>query len=184
MKKFIFYCLLLISPDAQQLCAQNIYSCKDGEMTFLSEAVLGNIDAASNSLSSVLNTVDNALVFTVSMRSFKFKKALMQEHFNEKYAESDKFPNAQYKGKINETIDYSHDGEFEITSTGTLTIHGVARLRTDKGKLIIKNGNISTQSEFMVELKDHNIKIPSLMFEYVAEKVKVDFTANYVLYKK
>lgn len=182
MKKIIsviFILLLTLS-----LKAQSIYSCTKGEATFYSKAPIEDIDATSKSMNSILNTANSEIVFIVPMTSFKFKKALMQEHFNDKYVESDKYPNTTYKGKINETVDFSKDGEHEITSTGILTIHGVDQPRTEKGKLIIKDGNISIQSEFNVALKDHNIQIPKLLMENIAEVVKVTFTATYTLFKK
>lgn len=182
MKKtlsFIFILFLSLS-----LKAQSIYSCTNGEVTFYSKAPIEDIDATSQSMNSILNTANSEIVFIVPMTSFKFKKAMMQEHFNDKYVESDKFPTATYKGKINETIVYAKDAEYEITSTGLLTIHGVEQQRTEKGRLSIKDGNISVQSEFNVALKDHNIQIPKLLMENIAEEVKVNFSANYAPFKK
>jgi hypothetical protein len=182
MKKLcLVFLFFFVSISVQ---SQNIYLCRTGEITFFSKAPLEDIEAKSQSLNSVLNIVNNELVFFVPMRSFKFKKALMQEHFNEKYVASDKFPNATYKGKIITAIDYSKDGEYEITATGIFTVHGVEKQRTDKGRLIIKGGTITIQSEFIVALKDHNIKIPKLLTEYITETVKVNFSINYNLLLK
>ena len=161
-----------------------VFLCRTGEITFFSKAPLENIYAQSQNLNSVLNTTNNDVVFFIPMRSFHFKKALMQEHFNEKYVESDKYPNATYKGKINTAIDYSKDGEYEVTSSGTFTLHGVEKQRTDKGTITIKGDSISIRSEFIVGLKDHNIKIPKLLTEYITETVKVNFTINYNLLLK
>lgn len=182
MKKFLFALIpIFLSLPAK---TQNIYSCTNGEVTFYSEAPVENIDAVSKSMNSVLNTSTGEIVFIVPITSFKFKKALMQEHFNEKYMESEKYPTATYKGKINEKVDFTKDGEYEITSTGFLNIHNVEQQRTDKGKLVIKSGNIFIQSEFNVALKDHKIKIPKILFDNIAETVKVNFSANYVSSKK
>ncbi|MFI5218047.1 MAG: YceI family protein [Bacteroidia bacterium] len=177
MKNLCFVFLFLFVSVSVK--SQSIYLCRTGEITFFSKAALEDIDAKSESLNSVLNIANNEIVFFVPMRSFKFKKAMMQEHFNEKYVESDKYPNATYKGKINTAIDYSKDGEYEITATGTFVVHGVEKQRTDKGRLIIKDGTISIQSEFIVALKDHNIKIPKLLTENIAETVKINFSINY-----
>src|SRR4051812_42398287 len=111
--------------------SKNIFVCNSGEVTFFSEAPVENIDATSKSMHSILNTSNNEIVFVVAMRSFQFKKALMEEHFNEKYLESDKYPNGSYKGKIDETIDYSKNGEYDVSSSGILTIHGVDQQRTE-----------------------------------------------------
>jgi hypothetical protein len=182
MKKFISIIILLFV--IQNIRAQNIYKCNSGEVTFYSKAPVEDITAVSHNMNSILNTSNNEIVFVVPMRSFKFKKALMQEHFNEKYMESDKYPNTTYKGKINGKIDYAKDGEYEITSTGILTIHGVDKPRTEKGKLVIKNGMLTIQSEFNVAIKDHDITVPKLLVQNIAETVNVKFIAQYDPFKK
>ncbi|MEP7170997.1 MAG: YceI family protein [Bacteroidota bacterium] len=181
MKRFLIILFLFI---VHQTYSQSIFMCTNGEVTFYSYGPIEDIDATSKSMNSILNTSNSEIVFVVPMTSFKFKKALMQEHFNEKYVESDKYPNGTYKGKIIETIDYTKDGDFDITSTGTLTIHGVEKAHTEKGKLNIKSGIISIQSEFRVAIKDHKIEIPRLLMDNVADTVKVNFSATYAPYKK
>lgn len=108
----------------------------------------------------------------------------MQEHFNEKYMESDKFANAQYKGKINEHIDFSKDSSYSVTCTGVLSLHGVDQPRTDKGTVHIKNGKVILVAEFTVACVDHKIEIPKLLTENIASTVKVNLNANYIPYKK
>jgi len=181
MKRFLILFFLLIF---QQSFSQSIFVCRNGEVTFFSSAPVEDIEATSKSMNSILNTSNNEIVFVVPMTSFKFQKGLMQEHFNEKYVESDKFPNATYKGKIAETIDYSKDGEYTINSEGTLTIHGVEKPRKETGKLVISNGEIRLQSEFSVAVDDHKIEIPQLMMQNIADTVKVNFVAKYSPYKK
>jgi polyisoprenoid-binding protein YceI len=181
MKGVVIFILLFVY---RQSFAQNIFMCKNGEISFFSESPVENIDATSKSMNSVLNTSTSEIAFVVPMTSFTFKKALMQEHFNEKYVESDKFPYGAYKGTINEKIDYTKDGEYDITSKGTLTIHGVAKERTDKGKLTVKNGAISIKSEFKVAIKDHDIKIPKLVMSNIADTINVNFAATYSQFKK
>jgi polyisoprenoid-binding protein YceI len=104
---------------------------------------------------------------------FEFENKLMQEHFNEKYIESEKYPQSSFKGKINETIDYTKDGEHNVTVTGKLNIHGVEQDRTISGKVIIKNGTIQLISEFKVRNVDHNIQIPKLVVAKIAEAIEV-----------
>lgn len=180
----VFISSIIFFVCCETLKAQNIYSCTNGEVTFFSKAPLEDIQAASKGLNSILNTSNNEIVFIVPMTSFKFKKSMMEEHFNENYIESHKYPNAVYKGKINENIDYSKDGEYEVTSTGTLALHGVDKTRTEKGKMIIKEGKISIHSEFTIAIKEHNIEIPKLVVQNIAEIVKVNFIASYSPYKK
>ena len=175
------FLFILLTATAQ---SQPIYSSVKGEASFFSEAPIENIDAHSKQLSSFINTATNDIAFAVPISSFHFKKALMEEHFNEKYIESDKFPSATYKGKINEKIDFTKDGTYRITSTGKFTIHGVEKLRTDSAVLVIKANQLSLTGKFNVVVKDHNIEIPKLMFQNIAEIIQVSFNTIYNPYKK
>lgn len=167
-----------------KLTAQPVYTCNKGEVMFFSKAPLEDIQAKSRSMSSVINITSREIVFVVPVASFKFRKGLMQEHFNDKYMESDKYPNAAYKGKISEEISVDKDGEYEISSTGMLSIHGVEKQYSEKGKLTVKNGEITVESNFKVNLKDHDIDVPRLLLKNIAEAVEVSFIAVYVPYKK
>jgi polyisoprenoid-binding protein YceI len=164
--------------------SQSLYICRTGEASFFSKAPLEDIEAHNRNTTSILNTSNGEIAFTVPIKAFKFEKDLMQEHFNEKYMESDKFPEATFKGKINEKVDYSKNGIYNVTSTGKLKIHGVEKDRTEKGTLTVKDGNITLQCNLKITLKDFNITIPKLVFENIAETVDVKINAPYVLFKK
>ena len=97
----------------------------------------------------------------------------MQEHFNENYMDSDKYPKAVFKGKLVEKIDYTKNGTYDVSATGDLTIHGVTKPRTLKGKLTVAEGTISISSEFDVALVDHNIEVPQMVFVKIAQVIKV-----------
>ena len=85
------------------------------------------------------------------------------------------YPNriASFKGKINETIDYTKDGTYPVTITGTLTIHNVAQARTIKGTLIVKGNMLTIESKFTVAVADHKIKVPSAVGTKIAETIDV-----------
>ena len=150
-----------------------IYSCKDGTISFFSATPLENIDAESKNAFAMLKTETNEISFMVAMRSFKFEKPLMQEHFNEKYVESEKYPNASFKGKVNEKINWSRDTVASISATGVFNCHGVDQPHTEKARLTIKNGNINIEGDFNVKLADHKIDVPTLVSEKIAETIKV-----------
>jgi hypothetical protein len=181
MKKLFLPVLILF---ALQGAAQNVFTLKEGEISFFSEAPMENIDAHNTSANSILNSKTQEMAFLVPIRKFVFKKALMQEHFNEKYMESDKYPTASFKGKFKEDVDFSKDGETNVSATGKLTIHGVEKDVTFPGKVIIRNGEISIQSDFKVLVKDYNITIPKLMFQNIAESIEVKVRVKYIPYKK
>ncbi len=151
------------------------YACQKGMIHFFSATAMENIDATSNSGLCVLNTKTKKVFCKVKHTSFTFKDKLMQEHYNENYIESDKFPIAQLDMVIVENIDFTKDGTYDITLKGTLEMHGVKKEREIKGKITVKNGQpVSATAVFMVKLADHGIKIPSIVGANIAEDVKTD----------
>lgn len=182
MKKFVF--TLLACGIAAISIAQPIFMGKNGQISFFSKTPLENIDATSEQLTVILNSITRDLVFSVRISSFKFDKDLMQEHFNEKYMESDKFPEATFKGKINEEVDLSKDGTYDITATGVLKIHGVEKPRTEKGTIIVRSGQIIVNSAFKVKCVDHNIEIPKLVASNIAESLDVKLNSTLTPFKK
>ena len=104
----------------------------------------------------------------------------MQQHFNETYLESEKFPYATFKGTINELINFSNSGSYDLSASGTLNIHGVDQKRTLRGKLIIDENNLKLDARFDVLLIDHKIDIPKLVFKKIAEKIAVTASFNYI----
>jgi hypothetical protein len=175
MQKLIFLLLLLFSL---QVKAQT-YKSENGTVSFFSEAPLENIDATSKHLVSAINIANGEIVFEVAIKSMQFENKKMQDDFNEDFMDSDKFPLAIYRGKINEKIDWLKNGTHKITSYGILTIHGVGKERADTATVIIKDGKIAMNGDFRVKVSDHKIKIPKLLFQKIAEVVTVKFTCNY-----
>jgi hypothetical protein len=175
--------LILLVWFSTNQAGQDIYACKNAVVTLYSKAPIEDIDARSDKGTSVFNTATGELAFSVPIRSFKFDKARMQEHFNENYMESDKYPQANFKGKINEKPDVTKDGTYPVTAAGIFEVHGVKQTRTITGKLTVNNGAISLSSEFMVACKDHKIDIPQLVFHNIAETIRVQVNATYTPYK-
>lgn len=176
--------ILLAWLGLQNQAGQNLYVCKNAKINLYSSAPIEDIKAQSNSGASVFDASAGVLEFTVAIHSFHFAKSLMEEHFNSDYMESDKFPNATFKGKIDRVIDISKDGLYEITATGDWTVHGVTQKRTIAGKMNINSGIVTLSAEFMVKCADHNIRIPTIVFHHIAESIQVDVSATYNLYKK
>ncbi len=163
---------------------QGLYVCKNANISLYSKAPIEDIEAKSSTGTSVFNAATGDLAFSVQIRSFVFPKSLMQEHFNENYMESDKYPQATFKGKITEHPDLTKDGTYPVTATGDLTVHGVTQNRTITGKITVAGGTISLTSEFMVKCADHKITIPQLVFHNIAESIRLQVAATYTSYKK
>lgn len=161
----------------------DLYTCKNAVISIYSKAPIEDIEAKTSSGTSVYNTATGDMAFSVPIKSFKFAKSLMQEHFNENYMESDKYPIAIFKGKIQERPDLSKDGTYNVNATGDLQVHGVKQSRTIPGTLTVKGGVVSLSTEFMVKCADHKITIPTLVFHNIAESIKVQVTATYAKYQ-
>lgn len=152
--------------------AQN-YVGKSLKVTIFSSTPVEDIKAASNSASAVFVLPKQELAVQIPMKSLEFDKKLMQEHFNENYMESDKYPMAKFKGTIEPQIDFTKDGDYPVTVKGVLNIHGIDQNRTISGKINVKGSVITISSSFEVACKDHQIKIPRLVFAKIAEVIKV-----------
>ena len=160
-------------------CDAQIYSCRQGEISFYSEAPLENIEAHTNNVNSFLNLSTKEVAFVIPIRGFHFAKALMQEHFNEKYMESDQYPNATYKGKLGNEADLTKNGTYPVTATGKMNIHGVEKEITQKGTITVKDNQINLTCEMPVAVSDYKIRIPKLLFQNIADTVLVKMNVNY-----
>lgn len=171
MKKALVVGLLVLSLSG----FSQVYIGEKTKISFFSETKMENIDATNTVTKPVFSASNGAFVVQVQHTAFVFKSAFMQEHYNENYMESEKFPFATFKGKVKETIDYTKDGTHNVTMEGTLDMHGVVLPRTITGTITIKGGIITFDSTFDVKVADHKIKVPSLYVEKIAENIKVTF---------
>lgn len=161
-----------------------IYVGETCKIMFFSETKLENIDAINTVTKPVLNAATGDFAIKDSQNAFTFKSVFMQEHYNENYVESEKFPYATFTGKITETVDYTKNGSYPVHMAGKLDMHGVTVPRTIEGTLTVKDGRLILDSKFNVKVADHNIKVPSLYVEKIAESVQVTFHAEMVPLKK
>ena len=171
MKKILL--AILLTAFLKSAFAQKMWLCKAGETSFFSETPMENISAVNKKVAAIIDESKNEIAVKMVMIDFKFKNHLMEEHFNENYMESEKYPNGTFKGKINEKIDFSKNGTYNVTSHGTLMMHGVAKERDLAGKMVIENGVITLTAAFNVHLKDHKIEIPTIVMAKIAEEIAV-----------
>jgi polyisoprenoid-binding protein YceI len=159
------------------------FATKTGKVSFFSQTTAERIEAQNNQVNSALDITNGNFVFKVLVRGFEFEKALMQEHFNENYLESDKFPNSIFKGKITnlQDINFAKDNKYPATIEGELTIHNVTRKVSLKGIIEVKSGDILADAKFNVLLKDYNIKVPNTVVNNISQSIEVN--ANVILKK-
>jgi hypothetical protein len=151
------------------------YISRSGKVSFFSATTVENIQAINNETACVLDAKNGDLAFIVPIRSFKFEKALMEEHFNENYLESDKYPKAEFKGKIANiaAVNLGSDGTYPVQVSGKMTIHGMTRDMTIPGILVVSAGTITSDAKFSVRCSDYGVKIPSVVASQIAEEIKV-----------
>ena len=169
--------ILLVSGN---IFGQKVFT-KNGNISFFSKSPLENISSENNQVVSILNKQTGDYQFSVLIKGFHFKKALMEEHFNESYLESDKFPKAVFKGVLENiaAIDFTKDGVYRINVTGDLTIHGVTNKITAPGIFTIKAGKVIANSLFKVKTADYKIKIPTLVKDNIAEVIDINVSCVY-----
>lgn len=161
-----------------------MFATSGGNTQFSASTPLENIEAENKKSQVILNTANNEIAIRMNMREFSFPNKLMQEHFNENYIESEKYPTATFSGKVDKAPDYTKDGDYDVSATGKFTVHGVTKERTIKGKMKIGGGKITITSNFEVALVDHKIDVPSVVFVKIAQIIKVKALYTLAPYKK
>jgi Uncharacterized conserved protein len=167
--------ILLITLLTISLTAQEKYYTKSGTISFVSKGAIETITANHKSVTCVLDAKTGDVQFAVLMKGFEFRKALMQQHFNENYVESDKYPRSEFRGKItnNNEIDYTKDGTYTAHVKGRLTIHGQTKDVTTNGKISVKGRKLQTSATFNILMSDYNISIPALVKENMSNTVTI-----------
>jgi len=156
------------------------FMTKNGNISFFSSMPMENIEAHNKQVNSAIDSKTGDFVVKVLIKSFEFEKALMQEHFNENYMESDKFPNATLSGKIKNIaeVDLTKDGTYPADVEGKLTIHGVTKDVTEKGTITVKGGKVNAVSTFNVTLADYGIEIPNTVVNNISKTIQVKVDLN------
>ena len=159
--------------------AKERYITREGFISFFSSTPLEDIKAINKQVSCVLDKSTGEFAFQLPIKGFTFKNALMQEHFNESYLESDIYPKSIFKGKIIDwnTIQLSEDPT-DVFIEGELTIHGIKQNITEPGKIWLSSKTIIGESNFNVTLVDYNIKVPKVVRSNIAEVINVNVSVQ------
>lgn len=170
--------MILLSPWFIYAQAQGKYQLKSPQINFFSSAPLEDIEASNKEGKGVIDFSSQSFSFRVPIKAFQFKKQLMQEHFNENYMESDKYPHGLFKGKIVGAYNLSKNGSYQLAAVGDLNIHGVSQRRSIPCQLLVKDGRYSIKSDFQIKLEDHRIEIPTIVFNKIAEVIDVNISSD------
>jgi polyisoprenoid-binding protein YceI len=165
----------------QAVKAQDIYLTRNGQIEFHAGTSVEDVDAVNNEVTSMVNTKTGEIAFNVLIKSFHFKRALMEEHFNENYLESSKIPKATFKGKVVDlsTVNFAKDGSYKTNVTGELNLHGVSQTVTMPATVTVGGGKIRGQASFKIKPEDYKIVIPSLVQDKVAKVIDIIVDCQY-----
>ena len=171
----LFFLNILFAVNAQK------YITKNGYIGFYSHTSMEDIKGDNNQVVGALDISTGELVFQALIKSFHFDRALMEEHFNENYMESDKIPKSVFKGKIINlsAVDFSKSGTYDITVEGDLTIHDVTNKIITKGTIEVVSGGINANSKFKIVPEDYKVTIPGVVRDKVDKTVEVTVTMKY-----
>jgi hypothetical protein len=165
--------LLFCFVGVMQASSQQILDMKSGEIVFTSAAPLETIKAKSNRMLGIMDLTSNKFAFSVDILSFQgFNSELQREHFGENYMETDRFPKATFQGKL---IDKFNPGLAKqvIRAKGQFEIHGVAKERIIDVEITKFGDGYKIKSDFNVSLVEHNINIPKIVFQRIAEIIQI-----------
>lgn len=162
------------------LYSQQRYFTRNGTISFAA-GTGEDIDGINKTTTSVLDATSGQIEFAVLVKGFEFKRALMQEHFNENYMESDKYPKSVFKGKIAniDKINFQKDGLYPVLVKGVLDMHGLKKDVEANGTFKVSGGTVNSNAEFVLLLSDYNITIPSLVKDKISKTVTIKVNCNY-----
>ncbi len=157
------------------------YITKNGYIGFFSHTQMEDIKGDNNQVAGILDTSTGEMVFQILIKSFHFDRALLEEHFNENYMESDKFPKSSFKGKITNLseVNFSKNGIYDVTVEGDLTIHDATNKISTKGKIEVVTGGINATSKFNIAPEDYKIAIPGVVEEKINKNMEVTVNMKY-----
>jgi polyisoprenoid-binding protein YceI len=176
MKMIFLTAALMISLSLKE--PATIFSCSDGTASFISYAPLEIIKAKSSKVRGAIDVSARTFLFAIRVNTFQgFNSGLQQEHFTENFLETDKFPEADFRGKFIEEVDLTKDGKYDVRAKGIFDLHGTKQERIIKGTIEVKNQTIHVHSQFSVLLEDHNIKIPRVLYQKISPEIEVNIDA-------
>lgn len=178
-KSFLFVFALALSITS--VFSQDIWMTRSGTISFEAGTGIEDVDGVNTEVASLLNIKTGDIAFNVPVKSFHFKRSLMEEHFNENYMETTKFPKASFQGRITDLskVNFTKDGTYTVTVEGDLTLHGVTKKVSAPGTVKIGGGKINASSAFSVIMSDYNITIPGVVADKMSKDARIKVSCNY-----
>ena len=179
MKKLLITGLLVVCIIGV-VDGQGKFLTNDGNISFFSHTAIEDITAINNKVACVIDAATGEVAIIVKMTGFQFEKKRMQEHFNENYVESEKFPKATFNGSIsnNGEVNYATTGTYQVLVEGDLTIHGITRAISTEGSVEVTGTRIIARTKFLLNPEDFDIKIPKVVRKNIAENMEIRAELN------
>ena len=154
---------------------QGKYLTNNGSISFYSHTALEDITARNNEVACVIDASTGEVVIIVKMTAFHFEKKLMEEHFNENYVESEKYPKATFKGRItnNHEPDYTSRGIYKVNVEGEMTIHDKTNPVSAEGTIEVTSEGITARTSFLLNPEDYDIRIPKVVRNNIANNMEI-----------
>jgi polyisoprenoid-binding protein YceI len=175
-------CLFFFTANAQKTAtaaaaaASSKFFTKTGKAYFSATSSMEKIEATTNKATAVIDLTAGKIEVKLLVKTFHFEKASMEEHFNENYMESGKYPNAGFVGDITDakSVNLAKDGSYPVKVKGKLTMHNVSRDVETTATLTVKSGAVvSAKSELVAKMADFKIDIPGAVKEKIAKEAKI-----------
>ena len=176
MKKCILFFVLMIGFYSSSY--SQLYVTRTGFVGFYSKTLLEDIKAENNQVYAVIDAGKKNIAFSLLLKGFVFTKELMQEHFNENYVESDKYPKANFSGTYTGDVTPGKDGVYKVAVKGNLTLHNITLAIETSAMLQAKGGSLIGNAEFTVKPEDYNMTIPSVVRNKIASTITVKVKIN------
>ncbi|PCJ64611.1 MAG: polyisoprenoid-binding protein [Bacteroidetes bacterium] len=173
--------LLAIGLVAFKNHSGGIFKTNTGNINFFSHTSVEDIAADNHKVKSAFDASSGKIQFSALIKDFEFEKALMQEHFNENYMNSTKFPKTTFNGMIEnmDAIKIGTDGIYTSNISGKLTIKDVTKDVSTKGTFTVKGGVVNAKATFQINPTDYNIEIPRVVSKKISKDIKVSIDADY-----
>lgn len=181
MKKTTFVFTALLSLFAFINHSGGIYKTNTGNISFYSHTPVEDIRALNHKVKTAFSSESGQLQFSCLIKDFEFKKALMQEHFNESYMESTTYPKATFNGFIASVsaIDFNKDGSYTSEVKGKLTIKDVSKKVSTTATFVVSGGVVNAKATFNVNPYDYNVKIPKMIAPKISESIEITVDSDY-----
>ncbi len=180
MKKLMITAALFVAGTSAVMAQRMLDRAAKATFDATSPSSPEKIVGVNNEVAFVVVSTDGKMQIQMPVNSFKFEKALMKDHFNENYMESEKYPKAEFKGQITNLaeVNFKKDGTYPTKVTGKLTIHGVTNEVTVTGSTTVKGEVVTMNAKFKVELNDYKISVPGVVADKLAKMAVISITGQ------